>query len=160
MTDHSDAIATVAHILRLNAVSERQAGDARKAEEFDSMASTLTRAATELERLRDMVSPLPASIGDVSQYPEKLRLQLSKGKIDGMDEKIIAIINAYKGEADLDQILVGLYVRFDILQRRRYLQNKLYRLTRLNVVAAVPGRTGTYRTTRLLKASEKATVEA
>ena len=154
MTDHADAIATVAHIMRLNAVSERQAGDSRKAEELDSMAASLTRAASEMERLRDMVSPLPAAIGDVRQYPDKLRLQLSKSKIDGMDEKIIAILNSYGGEADLDQILVGLYLRFEIMQRRRYLQSKLYRLGRLNVVAPVPGRTGAYRTTRYLKEHE------
>ncbi len=151
MTDHADAIATVAHILRLNAVTEREAGEPSKATELESMAATLTVASAEMERLQDMVSPLPASIGNIRQYPDKLRVQLSKGKIDRMDEKIIAVINAREGEADLDQILVGLYLKFEIIERRRYLQSKLYRLSRLNVVAPVPGKAGAFRTTRFIK---------
>ena len=47
------------------------------------------------------------------------------------------------GTATLDQILVGLNRKFKVAQKRRFLQNKLYRMP---MVWSVPGRKGVYTT--------------
>ncbi len=67
---------------------------------------------------------------DTSDLPPELLKQLSGGQSDKLDSQIITVLKACNGSADLDQMLIGLFRRFGIIQKRRFLQNKLWRMVR------------------------------
>ena len=101
----------------------------------------LVRARIKLIELEGLTSALPPDLGNIHDLPQELLKELSVVKTDELEDQIVTAINAYGGEASLDQILVGLYRKFKVVQKRRFLQNKLYRMT---MVWAVPGKRGWY----------------
>lgn len=112
---------------------------------------TYRRFVNELEKLADFldtqarrIDPLPADLGDISDLPPELRQELSLPQADELEERIHAVLVSYGGTADLDQILIGLYRRFGEVQKRRFVQNKLYRMSRKSMVFSVPHKRGTY----------------
>lgn len=100
------------------------------------------RAAKEIERLLAMTKDLPDDMGDIYDLPEALLSELSAWKETELDDQIVAVISSYGGEASLDQILVGLYRKFGVIQKRRFVQNKLYRMNR---TTPVDGKKGVYK---------------
>src|SRR5581483_10265075 len=62
--------------------------------------------------------------------PAALLKELSPRKRDRLEGQIVAVLAACNGRADLDQILIGLYRGFGIVEKRRVIQNKLWRLVR------------------------------
>ena len=109
------------------------------------------RFETDLEKLADFldtrarrIDPLPADLGDISDLPPELRQELSLPQADELEENIHAVLVSYGGTADLDQILIGLYRRFGEVQKRRFVQNKLYRMSRKSMVFGVPHKRGHY----------------
>jgi hypothetical protein len=101
-------------------------------------------AANKIADLERLTKSLPHDLGDLSEIPEELLLEMSVSfHVTDLDDQIVTVINCYGGEATLDQILVGLYRKFRVVQKRRFLQNKLYRQ---ETVRSVEGRKGIYST--------------
>lgn len=106
-------------------------------------AEKLEEVQAELVRLMDLTSALPAELVGIHDLPADILAELSGYKTDELEDQLVTVINAYGGEASLDQILVGLYRKFQVHQKRKFLQNKLYRM---ESVWSVEGRKGIYTT--------------
>jgi hypothetical protein len=65
-----------------------------------------------------------------TDLPPALLKELRHRQPDQLERQIVAVLAAYNGSADLDQILVGLYRGFALVEKRRAIQNKLWRLVR------------------------------
>ncbi|MCD1621097.1 hypothetical protein K7H20_23965 [Salipiger manganoxidans] len=111
---------------------------------FEQYAAQLEAASDELVKLYGLTSALPPDLGNIHDLPTELLDELSVAKTDELEDQLVTVINSYGGEASLDQILVGLYRKFKVTQKRRFLQNKLYRMA---MVWSVDGRKGYYTTT-------------
>ncbi len=72
---------------------------------------------------------------DVSDLPPELLKQLSVGLSDPLGAQLIEIFGDHGGCANLDQLLIGLYRRFRVVQNRRFLQNKIWRMVRKRQLA-------------------------
>ncbi len=112
-------------------------------EKFNTFIGLLDGAHDELVQLYGLTSALPPDLGNVHDLPPELLEELSIAKGDELDDQLVTVVNAYGGEASLDQILVGLYRKFKVTQKRRFLQNKLYRMP---MIWSVEGRKGIYTT--------------
>ena len=139
MSEHIESVSKVARIYRSSA--ERLDGDRHRS--HMEIAERLEAASAELARLYALTSALPPDLGNIYDLPPELQQELSITKVDELDDQLVTVINAYGGVATLDQVLVGLYRKFGISQRRRFVQNKLYRMT---MVWSVPGKKGVYTT--------------
>ena len=106
-------------------------------------AATLEDAANEIINLRELTTALPPEIGNIHDLPEEVLVELSIATADEIEDQLVTVINACGGTATLDQILVGLYRKFKVAQKRRFLQNKLYRMP---MVWSLPGKKGVYMT--------------
>ena len=62
--------------------------------------------------------------------PPALLKELSPRRRDQLETQIVAVLAACNGSADLDQVLIGLYRGFGVVEKRRVIQNKLWRLVR------------------------------
>ncbi len=109
---------------------------------------TDTRAVkNELKRLEAMTRPIPIVDGDdLSDLPPELLSELTVAKTDALEDQIATVINATGGEADIDTILIYLFRRFKVIQTRRYIQNKLWRMVQKGLLFSVEGRKGHYST--------------
>ena len=116
-----------------------------RAEFFQDMADGLGLALAEMVNLKGLTSALPPDLGNIYDLPPELLEELSIAKTDELEDQIVTVVNAYGGTASLDQILVGLFRKFQIAQKRRFIQNKLYRM---EMVWSVDGRKGVYTTTK------------
>jgi len=97
-----------------------------------------------LDEQRRLAIPIPKDLGDVSDLPEELLKELSIPATDELETQILTVMRACNGEANLDQVLVGLYRKFKVSQQRRFLQNKLYRMSKKGLVYQVPGQRAAY----------------
>ena len=86
---------------------------------------------------------LPASIGDIADLPPELLKELNIPS-DKLETQIIAVLGLCRAPADLDQILIGLYRRFGVIQKRRFLQNKLWRMVNKQQIYKMKDRKGLY----------------
>ena len=89
-------------------------------------------------------TPIPKELGDLSDLPEVLLKELSVKRTDELESQILAVMRACSGEVNLDQVLVGLFRKFKVTQTRRFIQNKLYRMSQKEMVFAVPGQRASY----------------
>lgn len=144
MSEHSDYVKRAAERFRVN--SEREGLSPDRAAEFRAEADSLDAAADELIRLAGLTSALPQDIGNVHDLPEDLLAELSVVKTDDLEDQIVTVINAYEGVADIDRVLIGLYRKFSVKQKRRFIQNKLWRMKDSGVLWTVPGKKGVYST--------------
>ncbi|MEM0990217.1 MAG: hypothetical protein AAGK00_15185, partial [Pseudomonadota bacterium] len=126
--------------------SEREGLSPDKGADFRQQADSLDAAADELVRLAGLTSALPQDIGNVHDLPEDLLAELSVVKTDDLEDQIVTVINAYEGVADIDRVLIGLYRKFSVKQKRRFIQNKLWRMKDNGILWTVPGRKGVYST--------------
>ena len=140
MSEHIESVNTVAGFYRRS--SDLNSDDSKR-EQHTSIAKRLEAAAAELIRLYGLTSALPPDLGNIFDLPPELLEELSIVKSDELEDQLVTVINAYGGTASLDQILVGLYRKFGVAQKRRFIQNKLYRMT---MVWSVPGKKGIYMT--------------
>ncbi|MEI9931767.1 MAG: hypothetical protein WDM89_14825 [Rhizomicrobium sp.] len=67
---------------------------------------------------------------DLAGLPEELLRELSSANADVLERQILSVLRALDGGGDLDQILIGLYRKYHVIQKRRFLQNKLWRMVR------------------------------
>lgn len=141
----SESVDLVKRVLDdISAWREVQKPDSGSIARFDKNIDLLEQAHKEVVRLAGLTSALPPDLGNVYDLPPELLEELSIAKTDELEDQIVTVINAYDGEASLDQILVGLFRKFKVSQKRRFLQNKLYRMP---MVWSVGGRKGVYTTT-------------
>ena len=139
MSEHIDSVNRIARMYRATA---QRLDDGRR-EVHVQEAERLEAVSAELARLYGLTSALPPDLGNIYDLPPELQKELSITKADALDDQLVTVINAYGGVATLDQVLVGLYRKFGMSQKRRFVQNKLYRMT---MVWSVPGKKGVYTT--------------
>lgn len=137
MPEHVDAVNKIAEFFREQVKSS---GPQWKTQ-FSAYVASLEAASAELVNLYGLTSALPPDLGNVHDLPPELLEELSIAKGDELDDQIVTVVNSYGGEATLDQILVGLYRKFKVSQKRRFMQNKLYRMP---MIWSVDGRKGVY----------------
>ncbi len=144
MSEYVENVKTALADLRLWAEKNREAGRSDPASKMDALIDLLDGVPEELVRLYGLTSALPADLGNVHDLPPELLEELSVAKTDELEDQLVTVIRSYDDQASLDQILVGLYRKFQVKQKRRFLQNKLYRM---ETVWGVPGKKGVYTTT-------------
>lgn len=87
--------------------------------------------------------------GDLDALPEELRKLLNVTKLDELEERVVSAIEALDGVATLDEIMVGLYRTYQYIPPdRRFLANKLYRMTKSGFIESVEKRKGVFRLKR------------
>ncbi len=89
--------------------------------------------------------PRALDAGDLSDLPPELVAELSTAQVDVLERQIGNVLEALGGAGDLDQILIGLYRRFQVVQKRRFLQNKLWRMVRKGLVLKTKSARGVFR---------------
>jgi len=85
----------------------------------------------------------PMNLEDVSDLPAELVKELNLPS-DKLESEIIAVLRFAAEPIDLDQLLIGLYRRFGVIQKRRFLQNKLWRMERKEQICKGKNRKGLY----------------
>ncbi len=81
---------------------------------------------------------LDARAPDVADLPAELLRELSAGHTDVLEARIIEVFGILGGSASLDQLLIGLFRKFHVIQKRRFLQNKIWRMVRKGRLHTVP----------------------
>lgn len=84
---------------------------------------------------------------NTNDLPAELLSQLSRPKkSDSEETRIVEVIEAYEGVANIDEIVVGLYRKFGIVTKnRRYLANKLWRMSTHGHIERAAGKEGIYK---------------
>lgn len=142
----TDQIKTVNHIIDglqryVNSLSPDHEDLDRRADEMEALRSIRD----ELLELRRVTKPVSKEFGDLSDLPEELLAELSVAKTSDLEDQIYTIINAAGGEANIDMVLVELFRRFKVKQKRRFIQNKLWRMTQKEgVIWSHPDQKGVY----------------
>jgi len=83
-------------------------------------------------------------LGNIADLPEELKKWLQATKIDDLEQKILDVFDELEGIANIDEIIVGLYRRFELIQERPYISNKLYRMAKSGHLKSVKGKKGIY----------------
>jgi hypothetical protein len=102
--------------------AEERGRYARWIEHADALGASL---------LPESTPAVPQSSADSENaaLPAALLRQLSL-RPDHLAGQITAVLRSHGGTADLDQVLIGLYRQFNTIQKRRFIQNKLWRMVR------------------------------
>jgi hypothetical protein len=69
-------------------------------------------------------------LADTSDLPPELLKELSNVQADELETQIFTVLGTCGGSADLDQLLIGLFRKYGTVHKRRFLQNKLWRMVR------------------------------
>jgi hypothetical protein len=85
-----------------------------------------------------------AAADDLTDLPEELLKELRLGPRTSLDAQILDIFNALGGTATLDDVLIGLYRKFAVVQKRRFVQNAIWRMIRKGHLTAVRGARGRF----------------
>lgn len=144
MPDHVESVKDFLRLIakwRKNAVTK---GDQTLVDTYDKRVAYLQATIDELEHLRRVTKPIPASYGDLSDLPPELVKELTGIKVDDLEQQLFTVIKSGGDEVDLDAILIELFRRFQVVQTRKFLQNKLWRMAQKGIIYSVPGRKGVY----------------
>lgn len=85
-----------------------------------------------------------AAASDLADLPEELLKELRLGPRTSVDAQILDVFNALGGTATLDEVLIGLYRKFDVVQKRRFVQNAIWRMIRKGHLVALRGERGRF----------------
>jgi hypothetical protein len=85
-----------------------------------------------------------AGAKDMTDLPLELLRELSVGHADPLEAQIVEVLSDHGGSANLDQILIGLFRKFQVIQKRRFLQNKVWRMIRKGRLHKTPGTRGVF----------------
>ena len=89
-------------------------------------------------------------LGDITDLPEALKKELQATKSNELESRIIKVVDeVYDGAANIDEILIGLYRKFNLMLKRQFLTNKIYRMTKSELLFPVKGRKGVYVTKQI-----------
>lgn len=148
MSDFLDSVKGFLRVtVKLKAEAEEK-GEIRAEKAYADRIEWLEAAIDEIEHYRRITKPIPASYGDLSDLPPELVKELTGTKVDDLEQQLFTIIKTGGTEVDLDAILIELYRRFQVIQTRKFLQNKLWRMAQKGVVYSVPNRKGIYTATK------------
>lgn len=147
MSEETDSVNDIlAHLDRVKRQFENR-DEPKLAVEVARWQADLRGLARENARMTKLLTPVPTGGDeDLSDLPPALLSELSKTRTDDLEEQIYAIVTAEDGVTDIDTILIGLFRKFEVIQTRRFIQNKLYRMTQKHLLHSVPGKKGTYST--------------
>ncbi|MDJ0613811.1 MAG: hypothetical protein QNJ29_09035 [Rhizobiaceae bacterium] len=88
-------------------------------------------------------------LGNLSDLPEELKKQLVSIQYDETEQAILDVIkDNFDGIASIDEIMVGLFRSSGEMHQRDVLANKIYRMTRKDLLFSVSGRKGVYSVSR------------
>lgn len=104
---------------------------------FSTISATKTK--NTLDRIaqrpitRNMITEIPDDVGsrfgDLRDLPEELLRQIPATRVDESERQIMEVIKGiYDGVASVDEILVGLYRLTGVVNDRKKLAGKLYRM--------------------------------
>lgn len=144
MPDHVDSVKEYVRqieVWREDAVTKNEP---KLVARYQARMEALTAIIDEVESLRRITKPIPASYGDLSDLPPELMAELSGIKVDDLEQQIYTIIKSGGGEVDLDAVLIELFRRFKVIQTRKFLQNKLWRMAQKGLIYSVAGKKGIY----------------
>ena len=82
---------------------------------------------------------------DISDLPDEVLNELRMPQADMLGRQVLAVMQALGGSADLDRILIALFRKFQVVVKRRFLQNKLWRMIRKGQIQKVKGARGIFR---------------
>ncbi len=83
-------------------------------------------------------------LGNLSDLPEELKKQLQATKTDELERQILEVLSELEGIGNIDEILVGLYRKYTVIQDRAFLSNKMYRMAKSGHLKSVKGKKGVY----------------
>jgi len=133
-------------IVRLMAHIEENP-DAANVERNKSDLAALTSLVSDAEEFHARNLPVDPDLGDVSHLPAELVKELTLSAPSELEQRIIAIINSCDDKtANINTILVELYNRHKVIQKRRNMNNKLWRMISNKLIWSVDGEKGVYTT--------------
>lgn len=145
MSKHLESVKDSADFLRSKI---DMASTDKGASELSKRVAALDDAYDHFKSLEALTQPLNPELGDLSDLPSELVEELNVAKADELENQIFTVMSAFGGTATLDQILVGLFRKFKVVQKRRFLQGKLYRMSKSELIWSVPDRKGAYSTSK------------
>lgn len=147
MVDSIDSVNDIlVHLAQARKAYEER-GNRERAIEMSRYEADLRAHIRDYERMEAITRPVPIINGDdLSDLPPELLSELSATKTDELESQIVTTINVSGGVADIDAILILLFRRFKVVQTRRFLQNKLWRMTQKEIIHSVEGKKGSYST--------------
>ncbi|MDD3183645.1 MAG: hypothetical protein PHD48_12715 [Alphaproteobacteria bacterium] len=86
-------------------------------------------------------------LGNLSDLPDELKKQLQATKTDELERQILDVLSGLEGIGNIDEVLVGLYRKFSVIQERAFLSNKMYRMAKAGHLKSVKGKKGVYEMT-------------
>lgn len=144
MSDHIDSVKGILRLFAKWQKSSSEKGEEKQAAVYGERIFHIQALVDEVEELRRITKPIPASYGDLSDLPPELMKELAGIKVDDLEQQIFTIVSSGGDEVDLDAILIELFRRFKVIQTRKFLQNKLWRMAQKGVIFSVPNRKGIY----------------
>jgi len=143
--DALESVKALAADYRRWARTSEQNGESTKAPRQERIAANLEAVAHELEAARKRLRAVPKDYGDLSDLPEAVLAQLNLTKVDELEQQLRDIVAAADGaEIGLDPIIIELYRRHKVVQERKFIMNKLYRMAHKGIIESVEGRKGVY----------------
>lgn len=141
----SDFITTVKSLARIYHKSAADHADEKPALSATqaSRASALDALVAEVETSRVRLRSVSNALGDLSDLPPEVLAQLSVSKLDELEQQLRDIV-ASGDEVGLDAAIVELYRRHKVVQPRRFVMNKLYRMAQKGLILPIEGRKGVY----------------
>lgn len=144
MADYHASVKAMTAALRRTAANAVARGDHKSAETYTEWARATEELLDEYEKLRLASMPVPADYGDLADLPKELLAELTGLKSDPLEQQLLALIKGAGREIDLDIILIEMFRRHKVIQTRRFLQNKLWRMVQKGMIFIVSGRKGVY----------------
>jgi len=111
----------------------------------------------QFQELADFLAALPQTVeperargryskfGDLSDLPSELLKEINLSDSDHLERQILLLADELGGEISVDELLIGLYRRYKVLQQRKVLVGKLSRMIRKGSLLSAQGRKGVYR---------------
>lgn len=119
--------------------------DPKRARSQSDRADQLEAVAHELEEARKRLRPVSGDYGDLSDLPQSVIDQLNLSKVDELEQQMRDIVASADGaEIGIDPIIIELYRRHKVVQERRFIMNKLYRMGQKGLIQGVDGKKGVY----------------
>lgn len=144
MQDHVDSVKEYLRLMTGWRKSAVDKGDTAAIERYENRMAFIQATVDEVEEYRRITKPVPASYGDLSDLPPELVKELSGVKVDDLEQQIYTIIKTGGADVDLDAVLIEMFRRFQVVQTRKFLQNKLWRMAQKELIFSVPARKGVY----------------
>jgi len=95
----------------------------------------------------EMPPEIGSRFGDLSELPQELVQQIPAIRMDPQEQQILDLVRNFDGVASVDEILVGIYRITGVVEDRKKIAGKLYRMvqSRPPMLQSVEGKRGIYR---------------